>query len=259
MSASGTGSESLLGRDRVIVLASLLAVAALAWLYLWIEAVGMESMPMMAMNAAPSPWSLQSLVLLFVMWTVMMAGMMLPSALPAIMLYASMSRSREGGSGAPAVWIFTAGYLAVWTLFSLGATLLQAWLNARGLVSAMMTSASVWLSAGVLLAAGLYQWLPVKEACLRRCRSPLQLFLFRWRAGFSGAFRMGAEHGAFCVGCCWALMLVLFAAGVMNLLWIALLAALVLLEKLLPGGIWIGRLAGVGFAAAGAWLLAAHL
>jgi len=147
--------------------------------------------------------------------------------------------------------VFTAGYLAMWTAFSLAATLLQAGLEAAALVTPMMVSDSRWLSGGLLVVAGIYQWLPVKEACLEKCRAPLQFFLFRWRPGAVGAFRMGAEHGAYCTGCCWALMLLLFTAGVMNLIWVALIAAFVFVEKLLPPGRLIGRLAGLGLVLAG--------
>lgn len=252
---AGREVASTFGRDRVPVLASILVLTVVAWVYLWLEANRMGAMEMPGSAPAMSPWSPLSLLLVFVMWAVMMVGMMLPSALPAILLYGSLARppgSQE--SRLPSVWTFTAGYLAVWTLFSAGATLLQAWLAAGGLLDPMMTSASVYLSAGVLVTAGVYQWLPLKDACLRRCRNPLQMFLFHWRSGAVGAFRMGVEHGAFCVGCCWALMLVLFAAGVMNLLWVALIAVFVLVEKLLPGGHWPGRLAGIALVAVGIWL-----
>ena len=197
-----------------------------------------------------SPWSPPALLAVFVMWAVMMVAMMLPSALPAILLFGAVAAGRgsqrPGGAPLARLSVFAAGYVAVWTAFSAAATLGQAALASAGWLTAMMSSASVWLSALVLAVAGAYQWLPVKDACLRFCRSPLELFLFRFRPGAGGAFAMGAEHGVYCVGCCWALMLVLFAAGVMNLLWVALLAGLVLLEKVLPGGRWIGRVAGVG-------------
>ena len=248
-------------RDRLVALASLLTLALLAWLYLWIEAGRMDAM--MAghgamVPAAPDahPWHAGSLLLTFLMWSVMMVGMMLPSAAPAILLYGSLVRkNRAAGSALPSAWAFTTGYLAVWTTFSLAATLLQAALESARLLTPMMVSANVWLSGGLLIAAGVYQWLPVKDACLEKCRAPLQLFLFRWRPGTWGVLRMGAEHGAFCVGCCWALMLLLFTGGVMNLLWVALIAGFVLVEKLLPGGILIGRLAGIGLVAAGAGMI----
>jgi predicted metal-binding membrane protein len=185
---------------------------------------------------------------------------MLPSAAPAILFYSSMVRkSREGGSALSSAWIFTAGYLAVWSVFSLAATVLQATLETqRLLIAPTMSSANAWLSGSLFIAAGIYQWLPAKDACLEKCRSPLQLFLFGWRPGPVGAFRMGAEHGFFCVGCCWALMLLLFAAGVMNLLWVALIAVFVFIEKLAPAGRLIGRIAGVGLAAAGAHVILAN-
>jgi predicted metal-binding membrane protein len=262
--------------ERLIALASLLVLAALAWLYLWQQDAamvpsgdpamqdmpGMDGMEMPGMEAAapgiPAAGAItaEALLLTVLMWAVMMAGMMLPSAAPAILLYGSMVRKhRERGSTLPAVWVFALGYLAVWTAFSVGTTGLQAALQAAGLLTSMMDPASAMLSGVLLIAAGVYQWLPLKQACLEKCRAPLSFFLMRWKAGPIGAFRMGAEHGAFCVGCCWALMLLLFAVGVMNLLWVAGITALVLVEKLLPGGRIIGRAAGVALAAAGVAIL----
>lgn len=238
-------------RDRVVALSSLLGVAVIAWLYLWWDAVRMSSMSMPDVPAA-QVWSVEWLLPTFIMWTIMMVGMMLPSAAPAIMLYGSVvKKNRARGAMLPPLWLFTAGYLAAWTAFSLVVTLLQATLQAGGLMSPMMASGSRWLNGTLLIAAGVYQWLPAKDACLEKCRDPLQLFLFRWRPGSSGAFWMGLEHGAFCTGCCWALMLLLFTAGVMNLLWVAAIAGYVLVEKLLPAGKWTGRMAGAGLAAAG--------
>lgn len=239
-------------RERVLALAGLLAVTALAWLYLWLEAGRMGAMPAgMAEMRAP-PWDIGTLALTFVMWSVMMVGMMLPSAAPAILLYGAMVRkNREAGTALPALWIFVAGYLTVWTGFSLAATLLQAGLAAGGLLTPAMSAASAWLSGGLLIVAGLYQWSPAKAACLRKCRAPLQFFLVRWRSGAAGAVRMGAEHGLYCVGCCWALMLLLFAAGVMNLLWVALIAGFVFVEKLLPLARSVGRWTGTALIAAG--------
>lgn len=256
-------------RERLLALASLLTLAALAWLDLWLEAARMQAMPADAGAILPAlgvdvaavqTWSIGALSLTFLMWAVMMVAMMLPSAAPAILLYGSMVRkSRERGSVLPSVWVFTAGYLAVWSGFSLAATILQAAFATARLLTPEMASASNWLSAGLLIAAGLYQWLPVKDACLEKCRFPLQFFLFRWRPGAVGALRMGAEHGLFCVGCCWALMLVLFAVGVMNLFWVALLAAFVLVEKLMPAGWWIARLAGIGLVVLGAGIIVAGI
>ncbi len=206
-----------------------------------------------------SPWRAEPLFLTFLMWSIMMVGMMLPSATPAIMLYGSMvGGKRMGEAVLPMVWVFTSGYLAVWTGFSIVVTGLQAFLEANALLTPMMTSASHWLTGILLIAAGLYQWLPVKRVCLEKCRAPLQFFLFHWQPGRAGAFRMGVEHGVFCLGCCWVLMLLLFAAGVMNLLWVALIAGFVIVEKLLPAGIYAGHLAGIGLVIAGAVTILAN-
>jgi predicted metal-binding membrane protein len=245
-------------RERVVVVASLLGLAALAWAWLLTEAgrqhamSGMGAMDGMAGMAAPASIPL---ALTFLMWAVMMAGMMLPSALPATLLYGSMVR-RNQDAVLPATWMFAGGYLAVWAGFALAATLLQTALDASGLLTPAMASASRWLTGALLLLAGIYQWLPLKDACLGRCRAPLQFFLFHWRPGPAGAFRMGAEHGVICVGCCWALMLLLFAVGVMNLLWVALIAGFILIEKLFPGGRLVGRLAGAALALAGIAMIA---
>lgn len=165
-------------RDRAVIGASLAAVVALVWGYLWSSAETMELMAMPGMDLATTA------ALAFVMWTVMMPGMMLPSAAPAIFFYGSMVRkNRERGSVLPPVWIFVGGYLAAWTAFSLAVALVQAVLQQRMLLTPMIESASTALSGAVLIAAGLYQWLPAKNACLRACRHPLEFFLTRWRAG----------------------------------------------------------------------------
>jgi predicted metal-binding membrane protein len=257
--------------ERLVALSSLLGVALLAWLYLWLQSAemaaphldadmqdmpGMDGMGEPAPAAPADPWSGEVLLLTALMWAIMMVGMMLPSAAPAILLYGSMARKhRERGSSLPSVWIFALGYLAVWAAFSVVATALQAALEATELLTPMLVSASAPLSGVLLVVAGVYQWLPVKAACLEKCRAPLQFFLMRWKPGAVGAFRMGAVHGAFCVGCCWALMLLLFAAGVMNLIWLALIAGFVLVEKLLPGARIVGRVAGAVLVAAGVVML----
>jgi predicted metal-binding membrane protein len=241
------GIEAALRRDRWAVAGSLTLIVALAWLYVWRDAAHM----------AQHLHQPSTLAMLFAMWAVMMVGMMLPSAAPAILLYATLVRKNgERGTVLPAAWTFAAAYLVVWTGFSLAAALAQTSLAHAGLLAPMMVSADRTLSGAILLAAGLYQLTPAKAACLSRCAHPLQFFTARWRAGSGGAFRMGLEHGAYCLGCCWALMLVLFVAGVMNLLWVALIAAFVLLEKLLPAGRLTSWIAGAALAAAGLYLLA---
>ena len=219
-------------------------MVGLAWLYLWRAAGSMHGE-----HGAPTALAHMrpvELALMFAMWVVMMTGMMLPSATPTVMLYAAMVRKHaERGSVLPAVWIFASGYLLVWAGFSLFAVLLQAALEHTGLLTPMLESASSRLTGVLLLAAGLYQLTPLKDACLSKCRDPVQFFMLHWRAGAAGALRMGITHGAYCVGCCWVLMLLLFAVGVMNLAWVALIAAFLLLEKNVPGGRLASRLGGV--------------
>lgn len=241
------------GRDRGIALVSLTLLAALAWIYLWLEAQSMSTMPMGQTSAGPmGAWNVETVAATFLMWTVMMCGMMLPSATPAILLYTQMvRRNAERGVVLGAVWLFVAGYLAAWTGFSAAATALQLMLRESNLLSAGMTSASVWLSSGLLIAAGIYQWLPLKNVCLEKCQSPLSFFLSRWKQGRLGSLQMGWEHGWICVACCWSLMLLLFVAGVMNLLWIAVLAGYVFLEKILPAGVMTTRISGAGLVLAG--------
>ena len=260
------GLERLLKRDRAITLAGLILLCALAWFYVVTGAgFGMNAwdmtrlalfphrpisgMDMGAMAMPPPAWGPASWVLMIAMWWIMMIAMMSPSAAPTILLYARVHRhaleqGRDRGKLAP-TGAFAAGYLLVWLGFSVGAAMLHRALESAGIVSAMeMGSQSRWLSAGILIAAGLYQLSPLKQACLAHCRAP-GLFLSRhWRPHASGALRLGAMHGAFCVGCCGMLMALLFVGGVMNLVWIAALAFLVLIEKLLPPGRWVGRAAG---------------
>ena len=238
MSASAPALNRALGRDRRIVIGGLLAVIALSWAYL-LTGAGM-SMP------APAAWTPAYFALMLVMWWLMMAAMMLPSAAPTILLFATLSRkSTERGDPAVSAVVFAAAYVIVWGGFSLLATVAQLQLDGLALLSPMMKSASVPLGAALLIAAGVYQMTPLKHACLRHCRSPIDFFARRWRRDAKGALLMGLEHGGFCLGCCWVMMGLLFYAGVMNLLWVAGLALYLLLEKLAPAGLVISRFAGV--------------
>ena len=238
MSASAPALNRALGRDRRIVIGGLLAVIALSWAYL-LTGAGM-SMP------APAAWTPAYFALMLVMWWLMMAAMMLPSAAPTILLFATLSRkSTERGDPAVSAVVFAAAYVIVWGGFSLLATVAQMQLDGLALLSPMMKSASVPLGAALLIAAGVYQMTPLKHACLRHCRSPIDFFARRWRRDAKGALLMGLEHGGFCLGCCWVMMGLLFYAGVMNLLWVAGLALYLLLEKLAPAGLVISRFAGV--------------
>jgi predicted metal-binding membrane protein len=202
-------------------------------------------------------WDLAHLLLLWTMWAVMMTGMMLPSASPLILLYGAAARRSSHDTAAAQIYALAAGYLVVWAVFSLGATALQRALAVLTLLSPMMEATSARLSAGLLIVAGLYQLTPLKLACLRACQSPLGFLVSRWRGGASGAFRLGLRHGAYCVGCCWALMLLLFAGGVMNLAVIAALTAFVAFEKLAPFGATGARISGALLCALGIWLAVA--
>jgi predicted metal-binding membrane protein len=236
-------------RERAAILAALAGVTALSWLYLARLARGMDGMQdMPGMSMSP--------VLMFLMWWVMMVGMMLPSALPMTLTFATVNRRRrERGTPYVPTAVFVAGYLAAWGAFSLAATGAQWALERAALMMPMMHVSSPLLGGLLFVAAGIYQLTPLKHACLRRCRSPLAFVLERWRNGTSGALRMGAEHGAFCLGCCALLMALLFVGGVMNLLWVAAIAAFVLLEKLLPAGETVARAAGVLAIGFGAWMI----
>jgi predicted metal-binding membrane protein len=251
--------ESLLDRDRTIVLASLVAIVILAWLYLLRLAGGMAEMARhaaMGMMPQTQPWALVDALLLFLMWTVMMLAMMVPSAAPMILMFAVINRRRaEPQSPVVRTWSFLLGYLVVWTAYSALAALTQWALHGAALLSPMMVGTSRYLGGGLLVAAGVYQLTPLKRACMVTCRSPVSFLMTEWRDGHAGAMVMGLHHGLYCVGCCWALMALLFVAGVMNLVWIAALATLVMLEKLVPGGPRLGRLAGAALVVAGALML----
>ena len=204
------------------------------------------------------PWTTADVLLAFAMWAVMMVGMMTPSAAPVVLLFAAMRR----GSGAQRmpgiVFAFVAGYLLVWVCFSAVAALSQLALHQAALLSPMMTTSSAWLGAAILIAAGVYQLTPFKSTCLTHCRSPLGFLMSHWRDGTGGALRMGIAHGTYCLGCCWALMCVLFVVGVMNLLWVVAIAIFVLIEKVGPWGTLVARVAGVAMIVRGAYLLAGY-
>jgi predicted metal-binding membrane protein len=258
--------EGVLRRDRLVLVAALVAVIAISWIWIWLGAgtgmnavamTGGTGMPGMAgMMMEPAIWTAGYAGLMFAMWWVMMAAMMLPSAAPILLLFARVNRAERAGDR-PYVptGIFAAGYLAVWGGFSALATGLQWVFEQLGLLSPMMTTTSYWLGGAILIAAGVWQFTPLKRICLRHCRSPITFLVQGWRPGRLGAFRMGLEHGTYCLGCCWFLMGLVFFGGVMNLFWIAGLAIFVLLEKAIPMGQWIGRIAGIGVAAWGVLML----
>lgn len=246
----------LLLRERVIILGAITGVAALAWLYLLQLGSGMADMKGMADMAMPQRWTTASFTLTFAMWAVMMVGMMLPGAAPMILTFAALHRRKaEAADRLIPALLFAAGYLLVWGGFSLAATLLQWALDRLALLSPMLNTTSGLLGGTLFLLAGIYQVTPLKQACLGRCQSPLGFLFTGWRDGWGGALRMGVQHGAYCLGCCWLLMALLFAVGVMNLLWVAAIALFVFAEKLLHGGVWIARLSGAAMILYGLWLI----
>ncbi|MFL6577043.1 MAG: DUF2182 domain-containing protein [Povalibacter sp.] len=274
----GSAIEELLRRDRGIALAGLTLLCALAWLYILMGVgVGMSAWEMTSLSLFPhqlggdhatamvatqrEAWPLGGWIVMIAMWWIMMIAMMAPSAAPAILLYAKVNRQTQAKNSIDneiaRIGAFAGGYLSVWLAFSFVITVFQWTLERTGLVSAMMMgSQSRWLSSAVLLAAGLYQLSPPKQACLSHCRAPASFLARHYRPHATGAFRLGALHGSYCVGCCWILMTLLFVGGAMNLVWIAAITTMVLLEKVLRAGRWVSRAAGVALIA---WSIATVL
>jgi predicted metal-binding membrane protein len=263
--------EILLRRDRIVVAAVLIIVTLLAWAYvLWLavdmdmggmDMTGFRMIPagMGLMAPAPSPWMGIEFAFVLAMWAVMMIGMMLPSAAPMILIYARISRqaAQQGKPFAPSGW-FAGGYVASWVGFSVIATFAQWALDRALLLTPMMASTSQLFGGIVLICVGLYQWTPLKSACLAQCQSPL--FFIQQHGGFRrdvpGSLKLGLRHGAYCVGCCWALMTLLFVGGVMNVLWIAAITIFVFIEKVAPARRAISSIGGLAFVIAGIWLIA---
>ena len=243
--------------DRAFVIAGLAGAAACAWAYLVPASLDMYGrMDGAAAWMMEATWDGRYLLLVFLMWAVMMVAMMLPSALPSILVFQNAIRNDpKVRSPTRRTLAFATGYVVAWSGFSVVATLLQWALAEAALLSPMMVSASPQLGGAILITAGLYQLTPLKQACLRHCRSPFAFLVEHWQPGTPGAFRLGLRQGFHCVGCCWALMLLLFFGGVMSLLWIAAITAFVLAEKLAPHGVRGGRLSGVALVLVGAWVL----
>ena len=259
--------ETIARRDRLVVLAGLVIAAALAWLYLIDTALDMagsmagsmggESMGAGGAMVRMQAWSATDGLLMFAMWAVMMVAMMVPGAAPMILIFARMDRTRGTGRPFAATTLFALGYVLVWAGFSMAATAMQWGLQNAALLSPMMVATGTILGGILFVAAGVYQWTPLKHACLRHCRSPLAFIVGHWRPGAAGAFRMGVGHGAFCLGCCGFVMGLLFVGGVMNLAWVAAVTVFIVAEKLAPRGEWVARAGGIAMVAAGAYLLAA--
>jgi predicted metal-binding membrane protein len=241
-------------RGPLIVLLILFPVACWAWIV--VMARDMYG-PMTGASAwmMTLRWDTRYVLLLWLMWAVMMAGMMLPSASPVLLMYGVAARRQASHvAAARQIYALASGYLAVWALFSVAATASQFVLSTTLALSPMMTLASPRVGALLLVVAGVYQLTPLKRVCLQQCQSPLGFLMHHWREGSSGAFRMGSDHGVYCLGCCWALMLLLFVGGVMNLMVIAALTAFVAFEKLSPFGIQTTRVSGLLLLGIAAWM-----
>jgi len=268
-------AEAVLRRDRNIVLAGLTAVILLAAVYLvnmaqsYDKAVkvllsicvsGDRAMALSDMGNSPifehTAHVNNGFLTLFAMWAVMQFAMMSPTAVPMILMHTKIQRNRYPDE-TPYLQtvIFFAGYIIVWTGFSAGIAAAQIFLQSSALLTPQMSAASPWLAGGILIAAGLFQFSKLKEVCLNGCRSPVTYFMLEWREGNFGALQMGLKHGLHCVGCCWVLMALLFVAGVMNLLWMAVITVFVLLEKVMPKGELFGKVGGVGMVIWGAVLI----
>ena len=245
--------EAALRRDRYIVIAGIAGVAAIAWAYIFYLDRSNSGMAMGMNMADTRVWTGADFLLMILMWAVMMVAMMAPTATPMLLAFASVNRKRrESRQPYVSTTVFLAGYLATWAGFAVLATAGNWGLHQASLLSSMMgESTNAYLGGGLLLVAGVFQWSPLKRACLNKCRSPLGFIMTSWRDGKGGALRMGLEHGAFCLGCCWMLMGLLFVLGVMNLVWVAALAAFVLAEKVLPKAAWFTRATGIALAAWG--------
>ena len=241
------------------MIAALVAITALSWLYIHLQMRPMADMADMA-PAAAAPWTAADWLLNVLIWWAMMPGMMLPSAAPMILTFATVNRRRrERGQPYVPSLVFTLGYLIAWGAFGVFAAVADWALERAALISPVTGRLGPILGPSLIIATGIYQLTPLKSACLTHCRSPLDFVLNHWRDGAGGALLMGFGHGLYCLGCCWLLMALLFALGLMSPLWMAAIAAFVLIEKLFPAGLWIARIAGVLMLGFGIYLIAPAL
>lgn len=246
----------VLKRDRGLVIAAMAVMASLAWFYT--AYLGLQHASMAEAIAMPMimAWSFADSVFMLLMWAVMMFAMMLPSITPTVMIFGRVNeKRRSAGRPSASTAAFVAGYLLAWVGFSLLATAANWWLHTNGWMTSMMGQLGPQIGGVLLIAAGLFQWTPLKNGCLDHCRSPMSFLMHHWREDVSGAIAMGMHHGAYCLGCCWMLMLLLFVFGVMNLPWVAVLTIIVLAEKTVPCGHFLSRTLGMALIGWGVWLL----
>lgn len=259
MSSAVASSKAVLWRDRLIIVGVLATLTALAWLYV-VGMVGSAHSMHTEMSAPHAhAWGVSGFLSAFAMWSVMMVGMMLPSASPMVLTFSSLNRRYSVDHRFTRTGLFVLGYVVVWTGYAALAAAAQGALQATAMLSPMGSSMSPYLAGGLLLVAGVFQWTPLKQACLDRCRTPVGFLMAEWRPGPGGALKMGLRHGAYCAGCCWALMALMFVLGVMNLLWMAALAAFMLIEKVVPAGHRVDQAAGALLVLWGALVVAGAL
>lgn len=246
-----TATRPSIRREQIVLLGLLALMSGLAWIYMAHVSAQMHGVRL-------QPWGHAEVLLTFGMWCVMMVAMMLPSAAPMVLTFSSVSRRRFDAAGRRTI-VFVLGYLAVWVLYSAGATLVQWGIHSAALHLPRTEGAGPYVAGGVLAAAGVFQLTPLKHACLSRCRTPVGFLMMEWRTGLRGAWVMGLRHGGYCAGCCWALMALMFVLGTMNLLWMAALAAFCAIEKIAPQGRGVGRLSGLLLIGWGASVLVGSL
>lgn len=249
---AGYGTIALL-RQELRVTGVLLVAMLSGWVFLvWAMVDGSHPLAKLMMPMSPA-WSVANVLGVFAMWAIMMLAMMLPSAIPMILSFVNLSRQKHRVAHG---WIFVGAYLLIWTVFSAFATLMQWVLQVTSLISPMMVSQSIWLTATLLMVVGLTQFTALKQACLRHCRTPMGYLLTEWKQGAYGAWRMGFKHGLYCLGCCWAMMGLLFVTGVMNLVWVAALTVVIIIEKIHPAGEKLGKYLGAILILFGIWKIA---
>jgi predicted metal-binding membrane protein len=248
--------ESLLQKDRLFIISGLALITVLAWAYMFRMAWEMVGKGMDINLACLGHWGPGDLAHMFIMWSIMMVAMMIPSATPMIVIFAIVNRQRSNKQG-PFIptWVFVLGYLTAWTVYSALATMVQWGLHTAALLTHTLVITSPLLGALLLVAAGVFQWTPIRDACMTQCRSPFGFIMTEWREGHRGALIMGLKRGIYCVGCCWMLMILSFVLGVMNMLWMAALTAFMVLEKVTDNK-WISRVAGMILVVWGLWVVA---
>jgi len=237
-------------------IAALFALSVFGWVLILWSVANMSSPIVALMMPMGADWALREIIAVWLMWAVMMGAMMLPSAIPMLVIYGRISAKRDPDTPSARRW-FLAAYLLTWAIFSLAATFLQWSFQSADVLSHMLRIQGALIGGVILISAGAFQLTPLKAACLHKCRTPMGFLLTDWRGGRVGAFQMGLKHGRYCIGCCWALMMVLFVGGVMNLTTIAVLSGIVAIEKLAPRGKTVSKLGGILLIVWGLWLISA--